>query len=87
VAEQELKLWEREEHDDLRLKRGLETLMSRESDLNNRKATLAVERKDMEEARTGVLACELAADIRDISLNSREGELVDTEKWLVERDK
>jgi hypothetical protein len=87
VAEQELKLWEREEHDDLRLERGLETLMSRESDLNNRKATLAVERKDMEEARTGVLACELAADIRDISLNSREGELVDTEKWLVERDK
>jgi hypothetical protein len=31
------------------------------------------------------LACELAADIRDVRLNSREEELVDREKQLAKR--
>jgi hypothetical protein len=44
-----------------------------------------VEWKDLEETRTRVLARELTADIRDMRLNSREEELADREKWLVER--
>jgi hypothetical protein len=54
VADRELKLQEREEQDDLRLERELEALTSRESDLSSRKATLAAERKDLEETRAGV---------------------------------
>jgi hypothetical protein len=86
VAEQELKLWEKEEQGNLRHELELEALMSCESDLNNYVATLEVERKDQEESCTGVLARELTTDIRDIHLNSREEELADREKWLVERE-
>jgi hypothetical protein len=86
VAEQELKLWEREEQDDLRLKRKLDVLASSESDLNNREATLAVEWKDLEETRAIELARELTADIRDACLNSREEELANREKRLAERE-
>jgi hypothetical protein len=87
VADQELKLQEREEQDDLRLKRELEDLASHESDLSNREATLATERKDLEETRAGVLARELTVDIWDVCLNSKEEELVDREKRLAEREK
>jgi hypothetical protein len=52
----------------------------RESDLNNHEATLATERKDLEETRVVVLAHELAVDVRDVGLNSREEELADREK-------
>jgi Mg/Co/Ni transporter MgtE len=86
VAEQELKLWEREEQDDLRLKRKLDVLASSESDLNNREATLAVEWKDLEETRAIELARELTADIRDACLNSMEEELANREKRLAERE-
>jgi hypothetical protein len=51
-----------------------------ESDLSSHKATLAVERKDLEETRIRIMAHEVAADIRDMHLNSREEELVDMEK-------
>jgi hypothetical protein len=85
VTNQELKLQEREEKDDLRFEHELEALASRESDLSSHEATLAVERKDLKETRAGVLACELAADIRDVRLNSREEELVDREKQLAKR--
>jgi hypothetical protein len=84
VAGQELKLWETEEQDDLRIERELEALVSRESNLNSRVATLAAERKDLEETHAVVLARELAADVRDSGLNSRE-ELADREKRLAER--
>jgi hypothetical protein len=80
VAKQELKLWEREEQNDLRLECKLDVLTSSESDLNNHEAALAVEWKDLEETRAIVLARELAADIRDAGLNSREEELADREK-------
>jgi hypothetical protein len=86
VAEQELKLREREEQDDLRLEHELEDLASRESDLNNREATLAAERKDLEETRAVVLAREFVADIRDSGLNSNEEKLADWEKRLVKRE-
>jgi hypothetical protein len=86
VAEQELKLWEKEEKGNLRLEHELEALASCESDLNNREATLAAERKDLEETHTGALAHELTAIITDLRLNSREEELGDREKRLVERE-
>jgi hypothetical protein len=41
----------------------------------SREATVAAERKDLEETRTMVLAHELITDIRDSGLNSREEEL------------
>jgi hypothetical protein len=56
-----------------------------ESDLNNYEATLASERKDLEETRVVALARELTTNIRDACLNSRE-ELADKEKWLAERE-
>jgi hypothetical protein len=56
-----------------------------ESDLNKYEATLASERKDLEETRVVALAHELTTDIRDACLNSRE-ELADREKWLTERE-
>jgi hypothetical protein len=62
VVNQELQLWESEEQDDLRLKHELETLASHESGLSNCETILAVERKDLEEARVRVLARELAVD-------------------------
>jgi hypothetical protein len=79
VAEQELKLWEKEEQGDLSLERELEALTSRE-------ATIAVEWKDLEETHAVVLSRELATDIRDSGLNFREEELADREKRLVERE-
>jgi hypothetical protein len=85
VAEQELKLQEREEQDDLRLERELKALTSCESDLNNCEATLTVERKDLEETHVMVLFRSLTADVRDLGLNSREEELSDREKRLAER--
>jgi hypothetical protein len=44
------------------------------------------ERKDLEETHTGVLAHELTAIITDLCMNSREEELGDREKRLVERE-
>jgi hypothetical protein len=44
-----------------------------------------MERKDLEETHTVVLARELTTDIRDVRLNSREEELADKEKRLAER--
>jgi uncharacterized protein (DUF3084 family) len=85
VANQELKLQERVERDNLRLKRELKALAYCESDLISHEATLVVEQKDLEETRARVLAHELTADIRDAHLNSRDEELADREKRLPER--
>jgi hypothetical protein len=63
----------------------LEVLATHESGLSSHEATLAVEQKDLEETRIRILARVLAADIRDVRLNSREEELVDREKRLAER--
>jgi hypothetical protein len=41
----------------------------------------------VEETCTKVLARELIAGIRDVRLNSEEGELADWEKWLAEQEK
>jgi hypothetical protein len=55
----------------LELKHELKALTSHKYDLNSREATLAAEQKGVEETRTGVLACELTTDIKDMQLNSR----------------
>jgi uncharacterized protein (DUF3084 family) len=85
VADRELTLWEKEEQVNLRLDHELETLASHESDLDCCEATLAAERKSLEVACAGVLARELAADISDVHLNSREEELADREERLAEQ--
>jgi hypothetical protein len=54
--------------------------VAHESELSTHEATLAAGQKELEEARTQVLACELTADVKDMRLNSREEELVDREK-------
>jgi hypothetical protein len=41
----------------------------------------------VEETCTKVLARELIAGIRDVRLNSEEGEPADWEKWLAEQEK
>jgi hypothetical protein len=84
VAEQELKLQQMEEQDDLKLECELEALAFHESDLYSCEATLVAERKGLEETFPRVL---LAADIRDVCVNSRVEELVDREKRLIEREK
>jgi uncharacterized protein (DUF3084 family) len=63
----------------------LEVLATHESGLSSHEATLAVEQKDLEETRIRILARVLAADIRDVRLNSREEELADREKRLAKR--
>jgi hypothetical protein len=68
VVDQELKLQEREQRDDLQL----EALVTCESELNTHEATLVAGQKELEEAHAGVLAHELTANIRDGCLNSRE---------------
>jgi hypothetical protein len=87
VVDQELKLWEREEQDVLRLEHDLEALVSRKSDLSSREATLAIMRKGLEETYARVLASVLTADIRNMHLNTREEELADRKKGLAEREK
>jgi uncharacterized protein (DUF3084 family) len=84
VVDRELELQEREEQDDLSLDRELESLTTHESDLSSRATTLAMEWKDLEETRAGVLARELTSDIRDVRLNSKDEELADREKRLAE---
>jgi hypothetical protein len=80
VADWELKLQEREEQDDLRIDRELEALVAHEFDLSSHEATVAAERNDLEETHSRILARELAADIRDMHLSSKEEELADKEK-------
>jgi hypothetical protein len=65
--------------------RELEALATHDSDLSSCEATLVVEQKDLEVTHARILTRELTADIRDVRLNSREAELADSEKWLVER--
>jgi hypothetical protein len=70
--------------DDPRLERELTGLAMHESNLESRETTLAAEQKDFEDARASVLACELAADVRESALDTRATELADMEKRLAE---
>jgi hypothetical protein len=84
VDELEQKLQEREALDDLRLERELAGLEMRESSLENHEAALAAEQRDFEDTRASVLACELAADIREGALETRAAEVADRERRLAE---
>jgi hypothetical protein len=85
VDELEQKLQEREALDDLRLERELAGLSMRESSLENHEAALAAEQRDFEGTRASVLACELAADIREGALETRAAEVADRERRLAEQ--
>jgi uncharacterized protein (DUF3084 family) len=78
-------LQEREELDDITLRRELEALSTRETSLDRREVDLEREKKDLEDARAQMLTRELDADARDTGLRDQEGRLVAQERQLAER--
>jgi regulator of protease activity HflC (stomatin/prohibitin superfamily) len=65
-------LQEREELDDITLRRQLEALSTRETSLDHREADLEREHKALEDTRAQILAWELDADARDTGLRDQE---------------
>jgi cell division protein FtsB len=61
-------LHEREELDDITLRRELKALSTRKTSLDRRVADLEWEQKALEDARAQILARELYADARDTGL-------------------
>jgi hypothetical protein len=84
VDELEQKWQEREALDDLRLEHELASLATHESSLQSYEATLTAKQKDFEDAHASVLARELAADIREDTLDSKAVEVADRERRLAE---
>jgi hypothetical protein len=84
VDELEQKLQEREALDDLRLECGLVGLATHESSLEGREAVLVAKQKDFKDACSSVLAHELAANVREDTLDTRAMEVVDRERRLDE---
>jgi hypothetical protein len=78
-------LQEREELDDITLRRELEALSTRETSLDHREANLEWEQKALEGARAQILACELDANAQDTGLRDQEARLAAREWQLVER--
>jgi hypothetical protein len=78
-------LQEREEMDDITLRRELEALSTRETCLHHREANLEQEQKALEDARAQILARELDVDARDTGLRDQEARLVAREQQLAER--
>jgi hypothetical protein len=64
-------LQEKEELDDITLRRELEALSTRETSLDRREADLEWEQKALEDARAQILARELDADARDTGLRDQ----------------
>jgi hypothetical protein len=85
VEELERQLLEREELDDITLRRELEALSTHESSLDHRQAELDREREGLEDARVQILACELDADAREAGLRDHEARLAARERQLTER--
>jgi hypothetical protein len=85
VEELEGMLQEREELDDITLRRELEVLSTCETSLDHREADLERERKALEDARAQILARELDADSRETELWDQEARLAAREWQLVER--
>jgi hypothetical protein len=71
-------LQEREELDDITLRRELEVLSTRETSLER-------EQKALEDARAQILTCELDVDARDTGLRNQEAQLAARERQLVEQ--
>jgi hypothetical protein len=85
VEELERRLLEREELDKITLRRELEALGTRESDLDRREAELDREREGLKDARVQILAHELDADAREAGLKDQEARLAARERQLMER--
>jgi hypothetical protein len=85
VEELERQLLEREELDEITLRRELEALGTRESCLDRREADLDREREGLKDARVQILARELDADAREAGLRDQETRLVARERQLAER--
>jgi hypothetical protein len=84
VDELEQKWQEREALDDLRLEHELASLATHESSLQSYEATLTAKQKDFKDAHASVLARELAANIREDTLDSKAVEVADRERRLAE---
>jgi uncharacterized protein (DUF3084 family) len=78
-------LQEREELDDITLRRELEALSTREANLNRREADLEQEQIALEDARAQILARDLDADARETGLRDQEARLAAREWQLAER--
>jgi hypothetical protein len=76
---------QREELDDITLRRELEVLSTRDTSLKHREAKLERERKALEDARAQILARELDADSRETGLRDQEARLAARERQLAER--
>jgi hypothetical protein len=85
VEELERWLLEREELDEITLRRELEALGTRESGLDKREAELDREREGLKDAHIQILAHELDADAREAGLRDQEGRLEARERQLAER--
>jgi uncharacterized protein (DUF3084 family) len=77
-------LQEREELDDITLRRELEALSTRETSLDCRDADLEREQKALEDVRAQILARELDVDARDIGLGDQEAQLAARERQMQE---
>jgi hypothetical protein len=75
VEELERQLLEREELGEIALRRELEALGTRESDLDRREAKLDREREGLKDTRVQILARELDADAREAGLRDQEARL------------
>jgi hypothetical protein len=84
LQEREGQLLEREELDDISLRRELEVLSSRETSLERREAILEWERKALEDARAQILARELYANSQETGLRDQEARLAAWERQLAE---
>jgi uncharacterized protein (DUF3084 family) len=77
-------LQEREELDDITIRRELEVLSTRETSLDRREVDLKREQKALEDVRAQILARELDADARDTGLREQEAQLAARERQMQE---
>jgi hypothetical protein len=84
VDELEQKLQKWEALDNLRLGRELVGLETHKSSLESCEAALAAEHKDFDDVCASVLAHELAANVRENTLDTRTVEVADGERHLAE---
>jgi hypothetical protein len=85
VEDLERQLLEREELDEITLRRELEALGTHESCLDRREVELDREREGLKDARVQILARELDADAWEASLRDQEARLAARERQLAER--
>jgi hypothetical protein len=85
VEELERQLLEREELDDITLRRELEVLSTRESTLDRHEVDLDKERKALGDAHAQILAHELDIDSRKAGPRHLEARLAARERQLAER--